>query len=364
MLMGSKKKSHFDRPWVMPGLMLAFLVIGVGLGAGVGLWANKGPDGAGSTVQAPAPVTEDAANRPPRRELMLPRDEDGPLMVPPVVTVAPRVDDGGNGIAAPEAASLLVPPPPIGTKGESPPWIRYAVPSPRNSGRPMIAVVIDDLGLDKRRTERVTTMRAPLTLAFMTYAEELDRQTSLAHNRGHELMVHFPMQPMNSSYDAGPEVLEVGLSPDELRRRIDWGLSRFKGYVGINNHMGSRFTADPPGMKVVMQELSRRGLMFLDSVTSEHSVGPEVASRQGVPFAAREVFLDNTQTVASVRSQLERVEQLARKHGYAVAIGHPHDATIEALSSWLPALESKGFVLVPITTIVKVSNASLFKAKN
>jgi uncharacterized protein len=353
MLMGPKRKRGLlDHPWGMPGLMVAVLAVGVGFGAGIGVIANRGQEPASSTQQAPAPVIDDARNRAPRRDAMIPRDEDGPLMAPPVIVPPPRTGDTSH----PEPASLIVPPPPAGTKGEPPAWIRYAVPPPRTGGRPMVAVVIDDLGLDKRRTERVTTLRAPLTLAFMTYAEDLDHQTSLAHSRGHELLVHVPMQPMNGSYDAGPEVLDVGLPADELRRRIDWGLSRFKGFVGINNHMGSRFTADVTGMKVVMQELNRRGLMFLDSVTSEHSVAADAARSQAVPFAAREVFLDNTQTVASVRSQLDRVEQLARKHGYAIAIGHPHDATVEALSSWLPALETKGFILVPVTAIVKASN--------
>ncbi|MBF0563402.1 MAG: divergent polysaccharide deacetylase family protein, partial [Alphaproteobacteria bacterium] len=221
-----------------------------------------------------------------------------------------------------------------------------------------IAVVIDDLGLDKRRTERVAGLKAPLTLAFMTYAEDLDHQADNAHAHGHELMVHMPMQPMDGAINAGSDALTVDLSSEELRRRIGWGLSRFKGFVGVNNHMGSRFTADTAGMRVVMEELSRRGLMFLDSVTTEKSVADEAARRFHVPFAARQIFLDNQSTAASVRGQLEKTEALARRHGFAIAIGHPRDATIEALASWLPSLEHRGFVLVPVTTVVKAAAAA------
>jgi len=341
------KKSPLDRPGALPVLMAAVLAVGIGLGAGIGLFAK-----------APPPVIHgDEATAPPAaaHQVVLPgAEDDGPPEVaafPPSPPPPPRPEADE---ASTQPAALLVPPP----RGDATPaWIRYAVPSPRVAGRPMIAVVIDDLGLDRHRAERVIALRGPLTLAFMTYAEDLDRQTEAAHARGHELMVHMPMQPVNGAFNAGPEALAVDLPPEELRRRIGWGLSRFHGFVGVNNHMGSRFTADPAGMRVVMEELSRRGLMFLDSVTTEKSVADEAARRNHVPFAARQIFLDNQQSVASVRAQLEKAEAWARRHGSAIAIGHPHDVTIEALAAWLPTLEGKGFALVPVTTMVKAGAA-------
>jgi hypothetical protein len=219
----------------------------------------------------------------------------------------------------------------------------------------MIAVMLDDVGVDRKGAEKAILLKAPMTLSFMTYAEDLPRMTASAHARGHELMVHVPMQPMGEHLDAGPQVLTVNLSADEIRRRLEWGLSRFDGYVGINNHMGSRFTADAAGMNVVMAEMKRRGLLFVDSVTTGHSAAPEMAHRYGVPFASRNVFLDNEQSVDAIRAQLAQAEAYARKHGAAIAIGHPHETTIEALHGWLGTLEAKGFVLVPVTTIVKAA---------
>ena len=106
----------------------------------------------------------------------------------------------------------------------------------------MIAIVLDDLGIDRRRGARAIDLPATLTLAFLPYARELADQTAAARKRGHELLVHLPMQPHSDDWDPGPNVLEIELGEAEVRRRIEWSLRQFEGYVGVNNHMGSRFT--------------------------------------------------------------------------------------------------------------------------
>jgi polysaccharide deacetylase 2 family uncharacterized protein YibQ len=217
----------------------------------------------------------------------------------------------------------------------------------------MIAIVIDDLGIDRHNADRVVALPGPLTLAFMTYARDVAGQARAARAAGHELLVHVPMEPAAAGLNAGPNVLGVDIPPDVLRQRIDWALSRFDGYVGINNHMGSRFTASAPGMTLLLTELHRRGLLFLDSRTTAQTVAAAVAQQVTVPFAERNVFLDNESSASAVWVQLRRVETVARQKGFAVAIGHPHAGTIDALAKWLPTLSEKGFVLVPVSTIVK-----------
>jgi polysaccharide deacetylase 2 family uncharacterized protein YibQ len=162
-----------------------------------------------------------------------------------------------------------------------------------------------------------------------------------------------PMEPLDGELDAGPQALLDRLPADEVLRRLRWDLSRFDGYVGINNHMGSRFTQSRDGMRVVLQEIKNRGLLFIDSRTIADSVGGKLAAELGVPHADRDVFLDNEQEAAAVEQQLARTEEVARRRGYAIAIGHPHDATIAALTRWLPTLERRGFVLVPVSAIVR-----------
>ncbi|WP_044559787.1 divergent polysaccharide deacetylase family protein, partial [Azospirillum sp. B4] len=121
---------------------------------------------------------------------------------------------------------------------------------------------------------------------------------------------------------------------------------------GINNHMGSRFTAHEGKLAVVLAELSRRGLMFLDSRTTPATKGPELATRYHLPLVSRDVFLDDDQSPRAVQAMLAKVEEVARHHGTAVAIGHPHDVTLTALERWLPTLAAKGFTLVPLTSVI------------
>ena len=246
--------------------------------------------------------------------------------------------------------------------GEMPLWRRNAVPvAVAGDGpviapviAPMIALVIDDLGLNRANTRRAIALPAPLTLAFMTYAEGLQDFAVAARAAGHELLVHVPMAPRGARHDPGPNVLREDLGPEELARRLAWGLARFDGYVGINNHMGSDFTSWLPGMAQVMREMKARGLLYLDSMTAPASVGSDLAGRLGVPHARRDVFIDNdSKDSAAIRAQLRRLEELAARHGSAVGIGHPHDLTLAELARWLPEVRRRGFRLVPISAVVK-----------
>lgn len=236
-----------------------------------------------------------------------------------------------------------------------PAWLRFAAAAPVDAGdQPRVAIVIDDLGLDRPRTERVIGLPAAVTLSFLAYAGDLPQLTAQARRRGHELLVHVPMEPIDPAIDMGPNGLTVNQPRAEVLRRLDWDLGRFQGYVGINNHMGSRFTGDAQAMRWVMQELKARGLMFLDSRTIAASIGANAAATVGVPFAQRDVFLDDDRSASAVEQRLKRVETIARKKGTAIAIGHPHDATIDALIGWIAKLPREGIVLVPLTDIVKV----------
>ena len=135
----------------------------------------------------------------------------------------------------------------------------------------MIAIVIDDMGLDRRHSDEAAELPAPLTLSFMTYAEDLPNQVAAARAHGHEIMLHVPMEPLAAHVDPGPNALRTGLDQDEIKRRISWDLSRIDGIVGINNHMGSRFTEWPDGMAPVLEILRERGLFFRICGTTPHS---------------------------------------------------------------------------------------------
>jgi hypothetical protein len=246
-------------------------------------------------------------------------------------------------------ALLDLPAPELGRR-HTPTWLRNAV-APVVDDRPAIAVVIDDLGLNRRGTAALNRLRAPLTLAFLPYATDLDEQTRAARAAGHELLVHVPMEPRSQDWP-GPNALTSQLGPAELVSRLRGHLRSFRGFVGVNNHMGSLLTTDPERMAILMAELRQRDLLFLDSRTTPGSVAAREAERSHVPFAERDVFIDNDLELKSVLRALAHAENIARHRGYAVAIGHPHDVTIDALKRWLPTLAARRIALVPISTVV------------
>jgi hypothetical protein len=170
------------------------------------------------------------------------------------------------------------------------------------------------------------------------------------------------MEPVSEREDPGPNVLAAGHSPEEVLRRLRWGLGRFSGYVGVNNHMGSRFTTSVPAMTAVLSEIHKRGLAYVDSRTSRDSVAASIARHLGLPHAVRDVFLDNHPVVEKVARQLRQAENVARERGYAVAIGHPRDGTLDALEVWLQDLEQRGFALVPVSTIIDLTGGDPGKA--
>ncbi|MBT4116638.1 MAG: divergent polysaccharide deacetylase family protein [Rhodospirillaceae bacterium] len=228
-----------------------------------------------------------------------------------------------------------------------------AEPKPSAPKKPVrIAIVIDDAGIDAKRTRRAIALPGPLTIAFLVYGNDIIGQTKAAKAAGHELLVHVNMEAESRNVDPGPKVLLRNVEPDTNLKRLDWMLGRFQGYVGVNNHMGSKFTSDAESMTLILTEIKRRNLLFLDSRTSPKTVAGKIARSLGIRTAARDIFLDNEPELEAVQRNLARTEAIARRTGAAIAIGHPKDATLDALSAWLPAAVARGVQLVPISALV------------
>ena len=220
---------------------------------------------------------------------------------------------------------------------------------------PVIAIVIDDMGVSHRRTANISSLDYPLTSSFLTYASNLRPQIAAAERAGHEIIAHLPMEP-KASMNVSPDVLTVKMNEKQVAEGLNGMLDKFPGIAGVNNHMGSRFTEDAERMDVVMKELEKRGLFFLDSKTTPHSAGEKAAKDNRVRYVSRNVFLDNEDKFDYVMRQLRQTEAIARKNGYAVAIGHPKEQTYNALKVWLPTLKSRNLRLVHLSEIVKALN--------
>jgi len=245
---------------------------------------------------------------------------------------------GGTSMLGPEVIEpLKTHAPPRWLRGRStePPQLA-AVPFHAVPASPSIAIVIDDLGNDVAAARRAIALPKEITLSFLPYPEATLGLARDAAKAGHEILVHVPMEPEGGE-DAGPMALDVGLSSEEITRRLDWALSRVPGFSGINNHMGSRFTADRTALIPVMQAVAARHVFFLDSRTTPKSQIVDVAQSFGVATAVRDIFLDDENTHVSVADELRLAEARAKEEGLAIAIGHPHPATLTALETWIRA---------------------------
>lgn len=259
-------------------------------------------------------------------------------------------------VPAKEAEKEISPPQDVVTSPKPMPApVEKAAPLPkiRAEGRPKIAIVIDDLGMDVKHTKQVIDLPAGVTLAFLPYAPQVRSLAADGKAKGHDLIIHVPMEAMDASLNIGPGGLKEGMSNADMTAAFDTMTASFDGYDGINNHMGSRLTQDKDKMDALMAVLKEKGLFFLDSKTVASSVAAQEAASHGVKYAERDVFLDHVETPDFVHKALSRVEDVARRDGSAIAIGHPKPDTIAALRAWLPTLEAKGFELVPVKSLLR-----------
>ena len=233
-----------------------------------------------------------------------------------------------------------------------------------NGEKPKIVIIIDDVGVSVKNSRDIMALPAPLTLAFLPYARNLPSMTTQAREKGHELMIHVPMEAMNGDMDLGGVALKANMSSAAMNSELtDKVFTAFEGYKGINNHMGSRLTQDSAAMKLVMKHLKQRGLYFVDSRTINSSVAAHMAAEAGVKHATRDVFLDHYTDIESVTKALGSLERIAAKNGVAIGIGHPKPNTVAALKRWLPTLRAKGFELVPASQVVRRMSSTTVAAK-
>jgi polysaccharide deacetylase 2 family uncharacterized protein YibQ len=232
------------------------------------------------------------------------------------------------------------------------PAVAERTPDPYQGGTGRIAVIIDDMGLNVRQSARVIDLPTELTLSFLPYANNVQTQVDRARALGHEIMLHLPMESVHRDLPAGPGALTMTQDSAARAQKLTQNLTAFRGYTGVNNHMGSRLTADAAAMRQVMDALADRDVYFVDSVTSGRSVAYEYAARAGLPRGQRDVFLDHDIGQAAVWRALHTAEALARRRGSAVVIGHPKSDTIKVLQAWLPRVASRGIKIVPMSSLL------------
>ena len=222
------------------------------------------------------------------------------------------------------------------------------------SPRPRIALIIDDLGADPEAAEELLALDAPLVFSVLPHLKFSRSIAKDAAERGRVVMLHLPMEPKSQKAKPGPGALLVKQGRDEILDVLRGDIASVPGAVGVNNHMGSRFTESGAKAPVVMEELKRRGLFFVDSRTTAGTVAYRTAVEKGVPAAERDVFLDNDRDVNAISENIMTLADLAIKKGFAIGIGHPYPETIAALKASIPAVREMGVEIAPVTEMLVV----------
>lgn len=257
--------------------------------------------------------------------------------------------------ATPASLPVLEEPEIVSTAQIRPPQIENRVEPAAGAStgqRPRIALVIDDVGLDVAAAQRTASLNAPVTMAVLPYADASRDIAGLVREAGHDLLLHMPMEPLGLA-DPGPHALRVDQTAEELQLRVRWAFARVPGAIGMNNHMGSRITQDVNAMRPVLEVVSEEAGLFLDSMTTAESRGAAVARGLGLTALERDIFLDHAIDTAAISARLDDVEALAQLRGWAIAIGHPHDATLDALEEWIGEAEAQGFEFVTLSELAR-----------
>lgn len=218
--------------------------------------------------------------------------------------------------------------------------------------RPRIAIIIDDLGYDSDMAFSFIRLDLPLSFSILPCAPFTDLVAQEANRAGCEILLHLPMEPKKyPSINPGPGAVFLSMDEHEIRQILDKDLKEIPGVCGVNNHMGSSFTEDREKMLVVLKELKKRRLFYIDSRTTRGTVGLKLARDIGLPAARRNVFLDNDLTPKAIRLQMERLLNMARHSGSAIGIGHPHIETLKVLEEYSPKIKAE-FQIVPVSELV------------
>jgi len=223
---------------------------------------------------------------------------------------------------------------------------------PLRKGLPRIALIIDDMGYAPYIADGFLELDLPLAFSVLPRAPYTQRIAKKARKMGHELILHLPMEPTDyPNVNPGPGALLTKMSKRKIKTTLNRHLDEIPGIRGVNNHMGSLFTAKRDKMAVVMGELKKRNLFYIDSRTTTETVAHELAEMMGVPVASRSVFLDNDLSPNAIRFQMERLFGIARHSGAAIGIGHPNEETLDLLKKYLEKLRTR-VTVVPVSELI------------
>jgi uncharacterized protein len=265
----------------------------------------------------------------------------------PRAPIAGMTEPGPNGVL-----------PIIASNGRTPAQA-YARPFTPVQGRPMIAVVIGGLGFNARATtQAIDELPAEVTLSFVPYASDLQGWIDRARARGHEVLIELPMEPFDpDADDTGPQTLLAAATPQQNTQRLEQLLSRASGYFGVTNYQGARFATSAQASGPVVQQLRRRGLVFLSSGIGQRTALSVEAQRAGLPSTAADRIIDARREADAIDDQLLNLEALALQNQSAVGAGFAYPVTMEQVGRWARDVETRGYELAPASAVLNARAA-------
>jgi polysaccharide deacetylase 2 family uncharacterized protein YibQ len=241
------------------------------------------------------------------------------------------------------------------------PFTVYAAEADRAKAAkmPVVAIVVGGLGVGAAKTvDAIMKLPPAVTLAFTPYGADPTKLAERARAQRHEILLQIPMEPFDyPDNDPGPQTLLTSLPPEQNIDRLYWHLSRIQGYAGVANFMGARFVATDIAMQAIIRETAKRGLGYLDDGSTPRSVASSLAAGQAMPFAKADFTVDAVPTSAEIDRTLIKLETLAKERGLAVGVASALPISIERIAAWIKTLDSRGIMLVPLTTAMLKSKS-------
>ena len=233
-------------------------------------------------------------------------------------------------------------------------------PTTIDMGQPTIAIILDDIGQrEPEILEPVLKLKYPITFAVLPFLPYTSQNAHYLHRNHYEVMLHMPMEPDNAKTNPGKGAIYTHFSADQARDAVDRAMDNVPFIKGVNNHMGSKVTANRSVMSPILEQVKKRSLYFIDSRTKSNTVAFAMAQKMAMPSAKRDVFLDSEMTYDFVVRQLEQTRKVADANGIAIAIGHPYPSTLQALADELPKLNQSGYRFVFASDIIAALHGNL-----
>jgi polysaccharide deacetylase 2 family uncharacterized protein YibQ len=223
--------------------------------------------------------------------------------------------------------------------------------------KPRVVIIIDDIGHNLGSGKRAVALAGAVNYAILPHTANAAVLAQLASASGKEVILHMPMTSQLEK-SPGPGALTPGMDRTTFLQALRAAISSVPEIKGLSNHMGSELTSMHQPMQWLMSELLNQKLYFVDSRTTNKTLGASTAAEYGVPYLKRLVFLDNVRTDAAISQEYERLLDLAELHGVAAAIGHPHAETLAFLEQNLPELEARGYSLALISEVLSKTTAA------